>query len=93
MSLEQPLPIASFHDSATGHNLVLGLYTQHMTRQREIQEAVAMASEPSSPFTDLPVNEWRDVFFGLTEDVKGHLIADMSQGELETFIDRSIQTR
>ncbi|OVE85801.1 magnesium transporter [Natronolimnobius baerhuensis] len=58
-----------------------------MTRQREIQEAVAMASEPSSPFTDLPVNEWRDVFFGLTEDVKGHLIADMSQGELETFID------
>ncbi len=47
-----------------------------------------MASEPSNPFTDLPLNEWRDVFFGLTEDVKEHLIADMSRSELETFIDR-----
>lgn len=59
-----------------------------MTRQTDIQEAVAMASDPSAPFTDLPVNEWRDVFFGLTEDVKEHLIADMSRDELETFIDR-----
>ena len=57
-----------------------------MTRETDIQETVAMASEPSAPFTDLPVNEWRDVFFGLTEDVKEHLIADMSRDELETFI-------
>ena len=47
-----------------------------------------MASEPSDPFTDLPLNEWRDVFFGLTEDVKEHLIADMSRSDLEMFIDR-----
>ncbi len=59
-----------------------------MTRETDIQETVAMASEPSAPFTDLPVNEWRDVFFGLTEDVKEHLIADMSRDELETFIHR-----
>lgn len=59
-----------------------------MTQQTDIQEAVAMASEPSTPFTDLPVNEWRDVFFGLTEDVKEHLIADMSRDELERFIHR-----
>ena len=67
---------------------MLGLYAQHMSRQTDIQETVAMASEPSAPFTDLPVNEWREVFFGLTEDVKEHLIADMSRDELETFIDR-----
>ena len=59
-----------------------------MARQTDISETIAMASEPSDPFTDLPVNEWRDVFFGLTEDVKEHLITDMSRDELETFIDR-----
>jgi magnesium transporter len=59
-----------------------------MTRQTDIQETVAMATEPSTPFTDLPVNEWRDVFFRLTEEVQEHLIADMSRDELETFIDR-----
>ncbi|WP_281196024.1 magnesium transporter [Halorubrum sp. F4] len=59
-----------------------------MSRQTDIPETIAMASEPSNPFTDLPLNEWRDVFFGLTEDVKEHLIADMSRSELETFIDR-----
>ena len=59
-----------------------------MTRQTDIQETIAMASEPSAPFTDLPVNEWRVVFFGFTDDVKEHLIADMRRDELETFIDR-----
>lgn len=59
-----------------------------MTRQTDLQEAIAVDPEPSDPFTDLPLNEWRDVFFGLTEDVKEHLIADMDRSELETFIDR-----
>ncbi|MFP8953013.1 magnesium transporter MgtE N-terminal domain-containing protein, partial [Natrialbaceae archaeon A-arb3/5] len=54
----------------------------------EIQEAIAMNPEPSDSFTDLPLHEWRDVFFGLTEEVQEHLIADMSRLELETFIDR-----
>ncbi len=59
-----------------------------MTRETDIQETIAMASEPSIPFTDLPVNEWRDVFFALTEEIQEHLIADLSRDELETFIDR-----
>lgn len=59
-----------------------------MTRQTDLQEAIAMASEPSDPFTGLPLNEWRNVFFALTEEVQEHLIADLSRDELETFIDR-----
>ncbi|MWV40709.1 magnesium transporter [Natrialba sp. INN-245] len=59
-----------------------------MTRQADLQEAIVGDPEPSDPFTDLPLNEWRNVFFGLTEDVKEHLIADMGRSELETFIDR-----
>ncbi|RQG90389.1 magnesium transporter [Natrarchaeobius halalkaliphilus] len=59
-----------------------------MARQTDIHETVAMASEPSNPFTDLPLNEWRDVFFSLPEEVQEHLIVDMSRSELETFIDR-----
>ncbi|THE63623.1 magnesium transporter [Salinadaptatus halalkaliphilus] len=59
-----------------------------MTRQTGLQEAIAVDPEPSDPFTDLPLNEWREVFFRLTEDVKEHLIADMGRSELETFIAR-----
>ncbi len=58
-----------------------------MTRQTDISETIAMASEPSNPFTDLPLNKWRDVFFALPEEVQEHLIVDMSRDELETFID------
>jgi magnesium transporter len=47
-----------------------------------------MDPDPSDPFTDLPRNEWRDVFFSLSEDVKEHLVPDMSRSELKTFIDR-----
>ena len=59
-----------------------------MTWQTDLQETIAMASEPSDPFTDLPRNEWRDVFFALPEEVQEHLVADMSRSDLETFIDR-----
>ncbi|MXV61816.1 magnesium transporter [Natronorubrum sp. JWXQ-INN-674] len=58
-----------------------------MTQQTDIQETIAMASEPSNPFTDLPLSEWRNVFFALPEEVQEHLIVDMSRSELETFID------
>jgi magnesium transporter len=47
-----------------------------------------MAPEPSDSFTNLPRNQWRDVFFSLSEDVKEYLITDMSRSELETFIDQ-----
>ncbi|WP_254864161.1 magnesium transporter [Halovivax gelatinilyticus] len=60
-----------------------------MTQQSaDIQETIAMSSAPSDPFTDLPRNEWRDVFFGLPDEVQEVLVADMSRTELETFIDR-----
>ncbi|WP_418282006.1 magnesium transporter [Halorubrum sp. DTA98] len=60
-----------------------------MTQQStDIQETIAMSSVPSDPFTALPRTKWRDVFFGLPEDVQEHLVADMSRSELETFIDR-----
>lgn len=58
---------------------------QHST---EIQESIAMAPEPSESFTDLPRNQWRDVFFSLPDEVKGKLITDMSRSELEMFIRR-----
>ncbi|MFW5965148.1 MAG: magnesium transporter [Halodesulfurarchaeum sp.] len=53
-----------------------------------IQEAIAMDPDPSDPFTDLPHREWREVFFALSEDVKEHLVLDMSREELERFIDK-----
>jgi len=55
---------------------------------RNVQETIAMSSEPSVPFTELPRNEWRDVFFALSEEVQEHLVADLSRSELETFIHR-----
>ncbi|XVH32246.1 magnesium transporter [Haloferacaceae archaeon DSL9] len=64
------------------------MYGLYVTQQTDLQEALAMDPEPSDPFTDLPRSEWRNVFFGLTEDVKEHLVADMSRSELERFIDR-----
>ena len=59
-----------------------------MERRSELQQTIAMDPEPSAPFTELPPNEWRTVFFGLTDDVKEHLVADMSRSDLETFIGR-----
>ena len=60
-----------------------------MTQQStDIREAIAMASVPSDPFTDLPQREWRDVFFGLSDEVQEFLVADLSRSELERFIDR-----
>ena len=57
-------------------------------RSPEVQEAIAMDPEPSDPFTDLPRDEWRTVFFSLVDEVKEHLITDMSRSELETLIDQ-----
>lgn len=54
----------------------------------DVRETIAMSSEPSGPFTNLPRNEWRNVFFGLPEEVQEILVADMSRSELETFINR-----
>ncbi|OIB56295.1 magnesium transporter [Natrialba sp. SSL1] len=58
-----------------------------MAQQTDIQETIAMASEPSDPFTDLPLRKWRDVFFTLPEEVQEHLIGDMHRSALEMFID------
>lgn len=55
---------------------------------REIQETIAMDSDPSDLFIELPRSQWRDVFFSFTEDVRQHLISDMSRSKLEAFIDR-----
>ncbi|USZ72542.1 magnesium transporter [Natronosalvus halobius] len=54
----------------------------------DVQETIAMSSAPSDPFTALPRTEWRDVFFGLPDEVQEVLVVDMSRSELETFIDR-----
>jgi magnesium transporter len=58
------------------------------SQQIEIGETISMSPEPSVPFTDLALTEWRDVFFGLAEDVRQALVVDMSREELEQFIDR-----
>jgi magnesium transporter len=58
------------------------------SQQVEIGETISMSPEPSAPFTDLALTEWRDVFFGLAEDVRQALVVDMSREELERFIDR-----
>ncbi|WP_312908130.1 magnesium transporter [Natronosalvus caseinilyticus] len=54
----------------------------------DVQETIAMSSSPSNPFTALPRTEWRDVFFGLPDEVQEVLVVDMSRSELEAFIDR-----
>lgn len=56
-------------------------------QSRDVQEAIAMSSEPSTPFTELPRNEWRNIFFRLPDEVQEVLVADLSRLELETFID------
>nr|WP_235907932.1 hypothetical protein [Halosegnis longus] len=58
---------------------------QHST---ELQESISMAPEPSDSFTNLPRDQWRDVFFSLSEDVREHLITDLSRSELVTFINQ-----
>jgi len=60
-----------------------------MTRTaRETRETIAMESDPAGSFTELPREQWRDVFFSLSEEVKRHLMADMSRSEVETFVHR-----
>lgn len=57
------------------------------TQRTDIEEIIAMSTEPSDPFTGLPRREWRGVFFSLSEDVRETLVGDMSRSELERFID------
>lgn len=57
------------------------------SQQTDIEEIIAMSTEPSDPFTGLPRREWRGVFFSLSEDVRETLVGDMSRSELERFID------
>ncbi len=59
-----------------------------MPRQTDLQETIAMSPAPSDPFTDLPRDRWRETFFKLADEVRGHLVADMSRAELETFVHR-----
>lgn len=54
----------------------------------ERQETIAMSPDPADPFTDLPERDWRDAFFALSERVRETIVADMSQSELELFVDR-----
>ena len=54
----------------------------------DAQQTVGMASEPSEPFTDLPREEWREVFFALPETVRERLVEDMDRSQLQTFVDR-----
>jgi magnesium transporter len=54
----------------------------------DVREAIAASPEPSAPFVELPREEWRDVFFGLSEDVRSVLVGDMDRAELESFIGR-----
>ncbi|WP_436346683.1 magnesium transporter [Natronorubrum sp. FCH18a] len=55
---------------------------------RDVQETIAMSPDPSDPFTSLPRDEWRDVFFALPENVRESLVAELNRSELETFVDR-----
>lgn len=57
------------------------------TQQTDIEEIIAMSSEPSEKFTELPPREWRGVFFSLSEDVRETLVGNMSRSELESFIE------
>ncbi|MDJ1434169.1 magnesium transporter [Halostagnicola sp. A-GB9-2] len=55
---------------------------------RDIRESIATSPDPSDSFTDLPRNEWRDLFFALPEDVRKRVVADMSRSQLNTFVTR-----
>ncbi len=55
---------------------------------RDIRESIATSPDPSDSFTDLPRNEWRDLFFALPEDVRKRVVTDMSRSQLNTFIAR-----
>jgi magnesium transporter len=54
----------------------------------DVQQTIAMSSAPSEPFTDLPRDDWGDVFFALPNAVRESLVADMRQSQLTTFIQR-----
>lgn len=54
----------------------------------DVGETISMSSEPSVPFAELPRDERRDVFFGLSEPAREALVADMSRSQLERFTDR-----
>jgi magnesium transporter len=59
-----------------------------MQDQRDIQQTIAMAPEPSEAFTDLRPETRRELFFSLSEDVRAAVVTDMSRPQLERFIDR-----
>jgi magnesium transporter len=58
------------------------------TQSRDAGERISMSTEPSVPFAELPRDERRDVFFGLSEPAREALVADMSRSQLEAFVDR-----
>jgi magnesium transporter len=58
-----------------------------MERQRrEVRERIALASEPSIPFTELPLERRREVFFTLPDSSRQTLLADLSRSQLESFV-------
>jgi len=58
-----------------------------MERQRhEARERIALASEPSIPFTELPLERQREVFFTLADSSRQTLLADLSRPQLESFV-------
>lgn len=58
-----------------------------MERQRrEVRERIALASEPSIPFTELPLERRREVFFTLPDSSRQTLLADLSRLQLESFV-------
>jgi len=59
-----------------------------MQDQRDIQQTIAMAPEPSETFTDLRPETRRELFFSLSEDVRAAVVTDMSRPQLEQFTDR-----
>lgn len=58
-----------------------------MERQRrEVRERIALASEPSIPFAELPLERRREVFFTLPDSSRQTLLADLSRSQLEPFV-------
>jgi magnesium transporter len=58
-----------------------------MERQRrELRERITLASEPSIPFTELPLERRREVFFTLPDSSRQTLLADLSRSQLESFV-------
>ncbi|EMA60280.1 magnesium transporter [Halorubrum lipolyticum] len=54
----------------------------------DVQESIAMSSEPAAELAALPRRERRDVFFALPEGVREAVARDMDPSQLERFVDR-----